>query len=240
MRSSSAARNVLVVATVAVVVAVVLGAAAPAPARTRQLRQVLDVVTCPTEFGAGPETLPSPPARLPVAVSKRVARQLAFYSNGRITMLAPKGWSCAGLVAADGSEQLQAYPKGKVPEPGGKVGEAVLVVADSTGHGPGAQLVCPYFPDSAAAHFFGPEGPACPALPEGRIVRHETDDVATFTDPVGTQGEVIYPQVASEPSPGVPVTYAECTIRGARRALCTPILDDVLTRRPPVASVSVG
>jgi hypothetical protein len=236
----ASSRTVLRWSVVTALLAVVVLAAAPAGATRPVARQVIPVVSCATEFGATPDSLPTPPQQLPVALPKRVARRLAFYSNGRITLLAPKGWSCAGLVAADGSEQLEAYPKGKVPKPGGKVGEAVLVVAEYTGHGPGAQLVCPYFPDSAAAHFFGPEGPACPALPEGRIVQHETDDVATFTDPVGTRGEVIYPQVAAEPSPGVPVTYAECTLRGARKAMCTPILDDVLSRRPPVASVSVG
>ncbi len=215
-------------------------AAVPAGANLAAKRPVVPVVSCATEFGAAPDALPTPPKRLPVGLTPPVARRLAFYSNGRITMLAPRGWACAGLVAADGSEQLQAYPRGKVPKPGVKVGESVLVVSDSTAHGPGAQLVCPYFPDSDAAHFFGSEGPACPALPEGRIVEHETDDVAIFTDPVGTRGEVIYPQVATESSPGVPVTYAECTLRGPRKALCTPILDDVLTRRPPAVSASVG
>ncbi len=214
--------------------------AAPVGAARASKRPVVPVVSCATEFGATPDSLPTPPKQLPVGLAPRVTRRLAFYSNGRLTLLAPKGWSCDGLVAADGSEQLQAYPPGKVPKPGGKVGQSVLVVADNTGHGPGAQLVCPYFPDSAAARFFGPEGPACPALPEGRIVEHETDDVAIFTDPVGTRGEVIYPQVAAKPSLGVPVTYAECTLRGPREALCAPILDDVLTRHPPVASVSVG
>ena len=110
------------------------------------------------------------------------------------------------------------------------------MVSDSTGHGPGAQLVCPYFPDSEAARFFGPDGPACPAVPAGRIVERETDDVATFTDPVGTRGEVIYPQSIPESSGGVTVTYAECTLRGTRQALCTPVLDDVLARRPPTPS----
>ncbi len=218
-------------------VAVVLLGGGPAIARTPDKRQVLDVVTCPTTFGADAgEPTPAQPKHLAVALSKRVAARLAFYSNGRITFLAPKGWSCDGLVAADGSEQLQAYPPGKAPKPGGKVGESVLVVSDYTGHGPGAQLVCPYFPDSAATDFFGPEGPACPALPERRIVQHETDDIATFTDPVGTVGEVVYPQVPDDASIGVPVTYAECTIRGARTTLCTPILDDVLARRPPAVA----
>lgn len=209
----------------------VLGAG-PAIARMPEKRQVLDVVTCPTTFGTDAGESTPVPKHLSVALPKRVAARLAFYSNGRITFLAPKGWSCDGLVAADGSEQLQAYSGTVPPKPGGKVGQSVLVVSDYTGHGPGAQLVCPYFPDSQAAHFFGPDGPACPALPEGRIVQHETDDIATFTDPVGTVGEVVYPQVPDD-SLAVPVTYAECTIRGARKSLCTPILDDLLARRPP-------
>lgn len=215
------------------VLAAALGAGI-AEARTVSKRQVLDVVTCATTFGVDGEQLAPPPKQLPVALPKKIAQQLAFYSNGRITFLAPTGWSCDGLVGADGSEQLQAYPQGKPPKPGGKVGESVLVISDYTAHGPGAQLVCPYFPDSPAAQFFGPEGPACPALPEGRIVEHETDDVATFTDPVGTRGEVIYPQTSSELG-GASVTYAECTLRGARKALCTPVLDDVVVRRAPVA-----
>jgi hypothetical protein len=220
--------------------AVVIAAAAlltggPAAAtRSVAKRPVLEVVPCATVFGAGPEPLPAPPRRLPAALPARVATRLAFYSNGRITLLAPKGWSCDALLAADGGELLQAYPEGKPPKEGGKVGESVRVVAEYTGHGPGAQLVCAYFPDSPAADFFGPEGPACPDLPDGRIVEHETDDVATFAEPVGTVGEVIYPQASPESSIGVPVTYAECTLRRARRALCTPILDDVLARRPPV------
>jgi hypothetical protein len=225
------------VATLGLTTGLVSGGASAETSSAR--RPVLDVVTCPTQFGAGPETLPAPPARLPVGLPARVAKQLAFYSNGRITMLAPKGWSCDGLLAADGGEQLQAYPKGAAPKPGRAIaGPSVIVVADYTGHGPGAQLVCPYFPDSEAARFFGAEGPACPALPRGRTVVHETDDVATFRGPTGTVGEVIYPQNTGESPGGVPVTYAECTIRGVGKALCASVLDDVLTRRPPSTPVA--
>lgn len=213
--------------------------AGTAAARSPTKRQVLEIVPCATTFGIGPdESAPAPPKRLPVALPRSAARALAFYSNGRITFLAPKGWECEGIVGADGSEQLQAFPKKGAPGAGNKLGESVVVVSDYTGHGPGAQLVCPYFPNSPAARFFGDAGPDCPALPEGRVVERETEDVVTFTEPGGTVGEVVYPQSSREPSFGAPVTYAECTLRGARRALCIPILDDVLARRSPVVPMA--
>jgi len=223
------------IALAAAVALLALGVPAPAGAApgTR-----FDVMGCDTQLGLGSTTdTTAVPKAVTARVSATVARRLTAYSSGALTALGPKGWACDAIIGADGGTNLRIFPKGKPPsdDPDAKVGESVQVDGEYTGHGPGARLVCPYFPDSAAARFFGDEGPACPALPEGRVVTPTSSpDVVRFHDAVGTVGEVVYPQVAQEPTSGEVVTYAECTLTGRRHSLCTPILADVLRRRPPV------
>jgi hypothetical protein len=207
---------------------------------------VLPVVPCPTTFGAQP-SYPFVPRQLPTA---GLSRGLSFYSNGMLTILAPAGWACAALVAADGGRRLGAYPPGQrdasltPAQPGTRV---VQLDADYTGHGPGAQLVCPLFPQSPAATFLQGVSPPCPATPSGETRAHLTDDVVTFDDPSGVHGTgagsggslvsigaVVYPQVKSpEPQGGVNVAVLSCTLPNDLASLCQAIQTDFLVRYSP-------
>jgi hypothetical protein len=74
---------------------------------------------------------------------------VSFYSNGRLTVLAPSGWACTALVAGDGGQKLDVYPPGKpdyASELAPKGAELVEIQGEYTGHIPGAQLVCRYPP----------------------------------------------------------------------------------------------
>jgi hypothetical protein len=44
------------------------------------------------------------PTHLATPVSTKTAGHLSFYSNGVITILAPRGWACSNRFAEDGSE----------------------------------------------------------------------------------------------------------------------------------------
>ena len=124
---------------------------------------------------------------------------------------------------------------------------------DWTGHGPGAQLICPLFPSSAAATFLGGASLPCPAAQAGEQVAHLTDDVVTFQDPVGVRGSAagsggpmaslgaaVYPQMRPEPQGGVTVAMLSCTLQPAQAALCQTIEADFLTRNPPVFTGTQG
>jgi len=196
----------------------------------------LSVVPCATRFGVT-EAQPSLPAKLPVALTKANAARLTFYSNGFMTLLGPRGWSCQALVATDGSEAIEVYRAGSaqaasLPSPDTPA-ESVYARDDYTGHGPGALLVCAYFPSSPAASFFHGGPPACPSVPAGTTITHLTDDTVLFRLPDTRTGIVIYPQITPEPAAGSNVTLASCRIRGSGAALCDPILQDYTARAYP-------
>src|SRR5690348_13156598 len=70
------------------------------------------VVHCPTSFG-GPGPHPKPPASVTLSVPADAAGRLTAYSDGDALLLAPRGWACRGLVGADGTAQLTAFPRGE-------------------------------------------------------------------------------------------------------------------------------
>jgi hypothetical protein len=197
---------------------------------------VLPVAPCSSMFGAA-EPQPWQPTKLPVALSKKNAARLAFYSNGFMTVLGPRGWACQAVVAADGSKAIEVYPPGSAPAgslPSPNVpAESVYAVDDYTGHGPGALLVCPYFPNSPAASFFNGGPPSCSAVPAGATITHVTAETVVFRLPDTRTGIVIYPQITPEPAAGTNVTLATCRLRGSRASLCTPVLQDYAARGSP-------
>jgi hypothetical protein len=182
---------------------------------------------------------------LPAATAQQ---GLSFYSNGALTVLGPAGWSCGAEVAGDGGQALDVYP------PGGsnyseqlapKGAEVVQLTVDYTGHGPGAYLVCPLFPHSAAAQFFQGD-PPCPAAPVGEHDNALTADIVTYTDPAGVKGTaagsggvypssgaMVYPQVTPAPQT-VNVAVLSCTLPADLRDLCGAIQSDFLVRWAPV------
>jgi len=216
------------------------------PAAAPPSTTVLPVVSCPTSYGAGNGSGPYVPRQLPAEGS---VTGLSFYSNGLLTVLAPTGWTCGALVAADGGQRLDAYPAGQ-PDysaqeapPGA---ELVQLDVDYTGHGPGALLICPLFPGSPAVTFLQ-GAPPCPTRPSAETTTHLTDDIVAFRDPPGVKGtgagsggqlessgDAVYPRVGTnEPSGGVSVAVLSCTLPSDLRTSCQTIETDFLIRRAP-------
>lgn len=217
----------------------------PTTMTTNPFVETLPVTACPTTYGAGTRR-PFVASRLP---TQGGTAGLSFYSNGLLTVLAPTGWSCSALVAADGGERLDAYPPGgpDLSTTSPAVGtELVQVDGEYTGHGPGALFICPLFPGSPAATFMHGT-PPCPEAPPGQVTTPITADVVTFRDPPGTRGSgagsggaltsigaAVYPQVGRpEPAGGVPVDVLSCTLDTARSRLCPAIEADFLVRYGP-------
>jgi len=209
---------------------------------------VLPVISCNTAYGAGSPPSPFVARQLPTTSS---TRSVSFYSNGRLTVLAPSGWACSALVAGDGGQKLDVYPPGKpdyasqLPPKGA---ELVEVQGEYTGHIPGAQLVCRLFPNSAAASEVnqdGLPGPQCQA-PTGEKTTQLTPDVVVFNDPAGvtgtgsgsgsllsSMGAAMYPQLAFGATDSVNVAMLSCTLPANQANLCRAIEGDFLVRNPP-------
>ena len=206
----------------------------------------LPVISCTTTYGAPPNGTPFVAHQLATTTA---VRGLSYYSNGQITILGPAGWACSALVAGDGGQALAVYAPGKpdytaVPIPKGT--PIVEVFADYTGHIPGADLVCGFFPDSAAASFVASGGMPCPSPPAGQKTATLTADVATFNDPAGVTGAgsgsggalpsigaVVYPQLAYGATDSVDVSVLSCTLPAKEASLCQAIEGDFLVRNPP-------
>ncbi len=233
----------IVGASLVVLATFVLGPAAVAsPSRAGV---PIAVVACAARSGVGATSQPPIPARLSAAVTTRTAARLRFYSDGYIVVLAPSGWTCTGLEAADGGQSLSVFPTGE-SDPLGTVAVAAGAAAvtarfDYTGHGPGAALVCGLFPASVAARFADQTG-GCTKVPAREVIRHPSRDVATFLDPPGVSGSgepsggtnpasgaVLFPQLSPEPG-SVNVAKITCTAPKPLAALCPAILNDFVTR----------
>jgi len=225
--------------------AALTGAAAPAGGAPLV---PVPVVSCRVQFGA-PGTPPAwSPSRLPVALPAATVRRLSFYSDGFVVALAPRGWRCQGLEAADGGQSLSVFPARQTNPLSGQhlpsTAAGVTVLLDYTGHGPGAQLVCGLFPGTKAASLAASTG-GCPPVPSGEQVQHPTPDVATFVDPPGVHGSgnpsggvntatgvVVFPQLTPEPG-SVNVAKTTCTLPAGTSALCQAIVGDFVARELP-------
>jgi hypothetical protein len=208
---------------------------------------VLPVVSCPTSYGAGGRAGVFVPKSLPADTSQR---GLSFYSNGLNTVLAPAGWRCGALVAADGGQVLSVYPPGK-PDYSTRIApkgaQLVQVDVDYTGHLPGGELVCGLFPHSAAAAAVrGSGGLACAGGSSRERIDDLTKDITTFVDPAGVTGvgagsggslqsvgAGVYPQVIPAPQ-SVDVALLSCTLPRRGATLCHAIEGDFLVRYTPV------
>ncbi len=207
---------------------------------------VLPVISCTTTYGVPPSGTPFVAHQLATTTT---VRGLTYYSNGQITVLGPAGWACSALVAVDGGQALAVYPAGKpdyteVPIPKGA--EVVQVLDDYTGHVPGADVVCGFFPHSAAASYASSGGESCPPSPAGQKAATLTSDVVTFSDPRGVSGAgagsggslasvgaVVYPQLAYGATDSVKVSVLSWTLSGKQTSLCRAIEGDFFVRNPP-------
>jgi hypothetical protein len=232
--------RIALAALAAVAVVVSASGATPSP-------RAVPVIGCRARLGAEGLTPPPIPTRVQGAVSARAASQLRFFSDGFVTVLGPRSWTCSGLAAADGGLSLSVFPAHQ-PDPlranrlpSNTVGVTVFV--DYTGHGPGAQLVCTLFPGTRAAALAAQTG-GCAAPAPGEIVRKTNTGLAQFEDPPGVKGvgvpsgganravgAVLYPQGPSEPD-SVTVTKLTCTAPPSTIGQCRSIVDDYLIRAP--------
>lgn len=236
-------------------VAAVIAATPAAAAVGRVAFPAVPVTSCPTTFGGDQASNGQIADQLPLAMTAKTAARLAFYSDGFVTLLGPRGWSCHGVEAADGGRSLSVFPPGQTdPLAGDRLGpgtSGVTAILDYTGHGPGAQLVCSLFPHSAAADLARGIG-SCPAPPSREQLERSTPDVVVFRDPPGVTGAgtpsggrnvasglVHFPQLRPEPS-SVPVAKVTCTLPSSTSGLCRAIVADFLTRSVSVVTSSGG
>lgn len=244
---------VLLLATLGITAAAPTASASSQPKQKHPTRPssgvigVLPVISCSTTYGAPPSGSPFVAHQLATTTA---VHGLSYYSNGQITVLGPAGWACSGLVAGDGGQALAVYPPGKpdytaVPVPRGA--QIVEVFDDYTGHIPGADLVCGFFPHSAAASYVASGGMPCPNEPAGEKTASLTSDVVTFSDAAGVSGSgsgsggslssvgaVVYPQLPYGATASVSISVLSCTLPTKQASLCRAIEGDFLVRNPPV------
>jgi hypothetical protein len=225
---------VALVAVASSVMTVCYGTAEAAPATVD-----LPVVSCPTTFGAPPASAPARPASRPVAVTPAMAGWLAVYTDAeaRMELVAPRGWNCTAIDAADGSGGVAVYPHGeKLPSTWSagwalsrtSAASAVIGLQTSACYSCTLSQACRVFPAAAAIRGFLP----CPARPAAEKVTTIGAGIAGFVDPPGTAGDGV-PSGGRYPAHGV-VTYhprsadgswrETCTLPAAQSAECTAIL----------------
>jgi len=209
----------------------------------------LPVISCATTYG-GP-TPASPPFVASQLPTTTTTKGLSYYSNGLITVMGPAGWACSALVAGDGGQNLSVYPPGS-PGVGNaatttpKGSQNVSFTLEYTGHIPGADVVCSFFPKSAAAAFVQSAQQSCVGLPAGEKTSQLTPDVVTFVDPphvagagegsggsLTSIGAAVYPQLPFGGDDSVNVEVLGCTLGGKLAQLCRPVEGDFLVRNPP-------
>jgi len=197
---------------------------------------VLRCSTPPNRTGFLPQfRLSGFPRRGPAVVNARLASQLALYSNGWLTLLAPRGWKCRGVLGATGHVFLSVLPAGarsKVVSGSTRTPE-VTAELPSAGTSEVGGLACPFFPTAAPQ----PGWTRCPSIPAGEAVARLGPRVAAFEDSPGVAGTGD-PSGGAYPANGVVVyresraALATCTLPEAKHAECTAILNDFIARYP--------
>jgi hypothetical protein len=209
------------------------------------------VVSCTTTSGVAGSGTAWRPTALVATVPSSLVGKVALYSGGTETLLGPTGWACSQLLAADGSSAVAVYPPGtpdptrSQPSPGTDLVDADF---DYTGHGPGTDLVCPYFPPADPSEY-----PGCTTTPPaGEIGTKLTPDIVSITDPAGVKGTLagsggpeavtgalIVPHAAAGSSASLNVAEESCSLPAVQADLCPTILADFEIREfpaPPTTS----
>ena len=219
------------------------------PASAGPVTANLPVVRCPTSTGVAS---PAPAVSLrkwrPVAVPQAMAARLSVYtdSQGRMELVAPRGWNCAAFYGADGSGGVVVYPHGQRLPPAWTAGwplartsaaGAVTGLESSACYTCTLAQACRLFPAAATTldNYLGRQ--ACPARPGTEKVTTISPGIAGFEDPPGTAGDGV-PSGGRYPANGV-MTYhpraaagswlETCTLPGGDTAECTAILNAFLS-----------
>lgn len=160
--------------------------------------------------------------------------RLAVYSNGWVTVVAPHGWHCFGVVGATGARSLTVLPPSVGAPRGFTVPQsrAVDVYVASPGTGE-VGIACALFPHVR------PAPSPCPPLPAREKVARLGPHVVAFEDPAHVHGTGA-PSGGAYPANGVmiydgskyPARAAEetCTLPESEHATCTAILNAFLRR----------
>jgi len=208
----------------------------------------LSVSPCSSTSGAPTTGPPWRPSKLLGLVPADLVSKVEFYSSGTETLLGPRGWSCSQVTGADGSSEMAVYPLGNTDPtseqiPAGTIG--VFAGYDYTGHNPGIDTVCPYFPVVDPSQY----GCAATTPPNGEQTHMLTPDVVAITDPAGVTGGLtgsggnhavigvlIFPQVTPRLS-SEDTAEVSCSLSDS--SLCPAILADFEVRQLPVPTTPV-
>jgi hypothetical protein len=169
------------------------------------------------------------------AIKGDFASQLSVYSNGQLTILAPRRWQCNASEGADGDVGLAVYPAGNK-----QLEEAVIAHSIRVCQRCVADAICPFF--SQAPALLGYSKRPCPtAVPKREAFRRSGPNVIAFEDPPGVAGNG-HPSGGSNPAEGLLVflprvaglraaeTDVTCTLESSKHSLCEAILSDFLVR----------
>ena len=191
------------------------------------------VARCPTTYGAAPGSAPRVPAAERVPGSAAVLRGLRLYATRGLSVLAPAGWRCHALQAADGGIAMTIRAR----EPAGGVIAATREVACVGCIG---DLACGYFPAAARLAVAG-----CPSTPPpGERTATLSRRAVAFSDPPGVRGgsgALGVTPPAGLPTrgivvfrPGAPPSAAAvaCALPAARSRVCMTALGAYLARYP--------
>lgn len=198
----------------------------------------LPLNVCTTSVGDSSETAVNLPTEIPVDIAKGASTKLAFYSDneGILEVLAPTGWSCSALIAADGSSSVTVSPAG-VPSgsSGTPVTTAEEIKASQTSACVGCResLACPLFVDAANDYRLTFQHTCPTRRPASEVVTSINGHLVKFTDPPGVKGDAD-PSGGAYPARGV-MTYFDdlksdgswtvtCVLPPTDKSLCTSIL----------------
>jgi hypothetical protein len=220
--------------TITLVVATLAGATAATALTSTASRTTIAVVKCPTLYGLprAQYKIPGVPQKLSAAVAPGAAERLSFYSNGWLSVLAPRGWHCTGIAAATGALDLDVLPPSVAEKPGlsDPHADAITARIPSPDTGEIGGQVCPFFPRATPA----PDS-RCRSIPAGETIARLSATAVAFQDPPHVVGNGD-PSGGSDPANGVALykesraAQATCTLPQAEHATCTTILNDFMAR----------
>jgi hypothetical protein len=195
---------------------------------------LLPVRACPTIYGltTPPDGFPRylPASRQAPPTATAVGSLAWFEGDTRrqsdLVLLGPPGWSCAALIAVDGSSGMTDSPPGTDPANLlKKQPEQVYMLMDY--NGPGAGTACDYFPSAVSR---SPAPQDC-ATPSRTTVTVEGPHLAAFQSQPRNRSSIVregfvlwYPQATNG------TAYVSCQLPIRKRALCPIILDEARKR----------